>query len=54
MRGIYEARYRDRQMMTFQAEIRRHLIGRFDATVFGALGEIARRGQDFTTGADFS
>jgi outer membrane protein assembly factor BamA len=50
MRGIYEARYRDRQMMTFQAEIRRHLFWRFDATVFGAVGEVAPRVRDFTLG----
>jgi hypothetical protein len=37
-------------MMTFQAEIRRHLFWRFDATVFGAVGEVAPRVRDFTLG----
>jgi len=50
MRGIYEARYRDRQMMTFQAEIRQKLFWRFDAAVFGAVGEVAPRMRDFTLG----
>jgi hypothetical protein len=48
MRGIYEARFRDRQMMTFQAEIRRKLFWRFDGAVFGAVGEVANQFNDFT------
>jgi hypothetical protein len=50
MRGIYEARYRDRQMMTFQAEVRRKLFWRFDGAVFGAVGEVGNQLTDFTLG----
>ena len=40
LRGIYEQRFRDRQMIMFQAEIRHNLIGRFDAAVFGGVGNV--------------
>ncbi|WP_345073145.1 BamA/TamA family outer membrane protein [Hymenobacter fastidiosus] len=50
MRGIYEARFRDRQMMTAQAEIRRKLFWRFDGAVFGAVGEVANQFDDFSFG----
>ncbi|UOG75566.1 BamA/TamA family outer membrane protein [Hymenobacter tibetensis] len=50
MRGIYEGRFRDRQMMTFQAEIRRKLFWRFDGVVFGAVGEVASQFNDFSLG----
>ena len=47
MRGIYEARYRDRQLMTFQAEVRRQLFWRLDGAVFGAVGQVGNQLTDF-------
>ncbi|GAC1590235.1 MAG: BamA/TamA family outer membrane protein [Hymenobacter sp.] len=41
LRGIYEQRFRDRQMITFQAEIRQKLFGRFDGAVFGGVGNVS-------------
>ena len=40
LRGIYEQRFRDRQMIMFQAEIRQNLFGRVDAAVFGGVGNV--------------
>ncbi|MDO7853643.1 BamA/TamA family outer membrane protein [Hymenobacter convexus] len=47
LRGIYEQRYRDRQMVMFQAEIRHKLfpnggsvLSRFDGAVFGGVGNV--------------
>ncbi|MBF9143809.1 BamA/TamA family outer membrane protein [Hymenobacter properus] len=47
LRGIYEQRFRDRQMIMFQAEIRQKLfpnggkvLSRFDAAVFGGVGNV--------------
>ncbi|MBJ6110976.1 BamA/TamA family outer membrane protein [Hymenobacter sp. BT523] len=47
MRGIYEQRFRDRQMIMFQAEIRHKLfpnggsvLSRFDGAVFGGVGNV--------------
>ena len=48
MRGIYEARFRDRQFTTAQAEIRQKLFWRFDGVVFGAVGEVAPNIDDYT------
>lgn len=47
MRGIYEARFRDRQFSTFQGEIRQKLFWRFDGVVFGAVGQVAPRLGDY-------
>ena len=41
MRGIYEQRFRDRQMVTFQAELRQKLFWRLDAAVFGGVGNVS-------------
>lgn len=41
LRGIYEQRFRDRQMLTFQAEVRQHLFWRLDAAVFGGVGNVS-------------
>jgi len=49
LRGLYEQRYRDRQMMMFQAEIRQKLFWRIDAAVFGGVGETGARVSDFNT-----
>jgi outer membrane protein assembly factor BamA len=47
LRGIYEQRFRDRQMIMFQAEIRHKLfpnggsvLSRFDGAVFGGVGNV--------------
>ena len=42
MRGIYEQRYRDRQMVTFQAEVRQKVYKRFDAAIFGGVGNVSQ------------
>ena len=41
LRGIYEQRFRDRQMITFQAEIRQNLFWRIDGAVFGGVGNVS-------------
>ena len=48
MRGIYEQRYRDRQMMMFQAELRQHLFWRFDVAAFAGVGQVANGASDFS------
>jgi outer membrane protein assembly factor BamA len=40
LRGIYEQRFRDRQMIMFQAELRQKLFWRIDAAVFGGVGNV--------------
>ena len=50
MRGLYEARYRDRQLLTFQAEVRRQLVWRLDGVVFGAVGQVGNQLADFSLG----
>jgi outer membrane protein assembly factor BamA len=41
LRGIYEQRFRDRQMVTFQAELRQKLFWRIDGAVFGGVGNVS-------------
>ncbi|SHJ84102.1 Surface antigen [Hymenobacter daecheongensis DSM 21074] len=48
MRGIYEARFRDRQFTTVQAEIRQKLFWRIDGAVFGAVGQVGRNLSDYS------
>ena len=43
MRGFYEGRYRDNNVMVFQAEYRRHLYWFLGITVFGDIGQVASR-----------
>lgn len=40
LRGYYEGRYRDRQLLAAQLEVRRVLVGRFNAVLFGGLGQV--------------
>ena len=47
MRGIYEQRFRDRQMVMFQAELRQKLFWRLDGAVFGGVGQVANGIEDF-------
>jgi hypothetical protein len=48
MRGIYEQRFRDRQMMMAQAELRQKLFWRLDGAVFGGVGQVANGIEDFS------
>ncbi|WP_052732546.1 BamA/TamA family outer membrane protein [Hymenobacter terrenus] len=41
LRGIYEQRFRDRQMVMFQAELRQKLFWRIDGAVFGGVGNVS-------------
>jgi outer membrane protein assembly factor BamA len=43
MRGFYEGRYRDNNVIVFQAEYRRHVFWVMDITVFGSTGQVANR-----------
>ncbi|MCB2409921.1 BamA/TamA family outer membrane protein [Hymenobacter lucidus] len=48
MRGLYESRFRDRQMMTAQAEIRRNLFWRIDGAVFAGAGQVGNSVGDYS------
>ena len=48
LRGIYEQRFRDRQMMMVQAELRQKLFWRLDGAVFGGVGQVANGVDDFS------
>ena len=50
MRGIYEQRFRDRQMITAQAELRQHLFWRFDAAAFVGVGQVGNNLSDYSFG----
>ena len=57
LRGIYEQRFRDRQMIMFQAEIRHKLfpnasaaLRRFDGAVFGGVGNVNQYVDKFALG----
>lgn len=50
MRGIYEQRYRDRQMMTAQAELRQHLFWRVDGAAFIGAGQVGYNISDYSFG----
>jgi hypothetical protein len=59
-RGYYAGRYRDMNAAQFQSEFRQTIKGRFGFTVFGALGEVWHRYENFnvspvkwSTGAGF-
>ncbi len=50
LRGYYEGRYRDRDLVAVQAEYRLPIVWRINGVVFGGIGEVADRIADF----DFS
>ena len=50
MRGIYEQRYRDRQMVTAQAELRQHLFWRIDGAAFLGVGQVGYNLNDYSFG----
>lgn len=43
MRGFYEGRYRDNNLLVFQAEYRRHLFWQLGFTIFADAGQVAKR-----------
>lgn len=49
MRGFYEGRYRDNNLLVFQAEYRRHLFWQLGLTVFADAGQVAARYDRFNT-----
>ncbi|MBA3665194.1 MAG: BamA/TamA family outer membrane protein, partial [Bacteroidetes bacterium] len=40
MRGYYEGRFRDKNMLIMQAEYRTSFFGRLGGTIFGGIGEV--------------
>ncbi len=50
MRGIYEQRFRDRQLVTAQAELRQHLFWRIDGAAFLGLGQVGNNFSDYSFG----
>ncbi len=40
MRGFYQGRFRDKNLVSFIAEYRTTIVGRFGATVFGGVGNV--------------
>ncbi len=50
MRGVYEQRFRDRQMMTAQAELRQHLFWRIDGAAFLGVGQVGYDLKEYTFG----
>lgn len=51
LRGYYEGRYRDRQLVAAQAEVRRHLFWRLNGVVFGGLGQVGNTLSAFDEGS---
>jgi hypothetical protein len=49
MRGYYEGRYTDKNLLGIQAEHRAHLVGRFGAVVFAAAGRVGPTFGDLIT-----
>ncbi|GAB2956284.1 BamA/TamA family outer membrane protein [Hymenobacter coalescens] len=47
MRGIYEGRFRDRQALSAQLELRQQLFWRLGGVVFGAAGQVQDRLRQF-------
>ena len=47
MRGYYEGRYLDRNMIATQAEYRMNLIGRLGGVLFAGVGDVSRSVGDF-------
>ncbi len=46
MRGFYEGRFRDRQLLAAQGEYRHQVFSRVGFVVFGSLGQVGNRGGD--------
>jgi len=50
MRGFYEGRFIDRNLIAFQAEYRRRIYGRLGGVVFAGLGDVNEKLEDFDFG----
>ncbi|MBG8554255.1 BamA/TamA family outer membrane protein [Hymenobacter guriensis] len=50
MRGIYEGRFRDRQLLAAQVELRQQLFWRLRGVVFGSAGQVQPQVTDFRPG----
>jgi outer membrane protein assembly factor BamA len=50
LRGYYEGRYRDRQLVMAQVELRRQLFWRFNGVLFGGVGQVGNTLADFDEG----
>jgi hemolysin activation/secretion protein len=50
MRGFYEGRFRDKQMLVAQAEYRLHFLKRHGVVVFGSAGQVASKVSNFGFG----
>lgn len=48
MRGYYEGRFRDKQLITLQSELRFPVYKRLSAVAFGAVGDVGNRLSDFS------
>ncbi|WP_207632743.1 BamA/TamA family outer membrane protein [Foetidibacter luteolus] len=48
MRGFYNGRFRDKQMMVIQSEYRLPVYGCLGAVLFGAAGDVTRRVMDYS------
>ncbi|MEI7626938.1 MAG: BamA/TamA family outer membrane protein [Bacteroidota bacterium] len=48
MRGYYDGRYRDRQQLVFQTELRHSFNKRFGAVAFGNIGDVGHNFTDFS------
>ena len=48
MRGFYEGRFIERNLIAFQMEYRRRIYGRLGGVVFAGLGDVNERLEDFT------
>ncbi|MCP4146405.1 MAG: BamA/TamA family outer membrane protein [bacterium] len=51
LRGYYEGRYRDKNLMVFQADYRAPLFWRIGVAGFVGLGSVARKFSDLTSGS---
>jgi hypothetical protein len=49
MRGFYEGRYRDNNLVLLQAEYRRKIFWWLGFTVFASAGEVAHRADAFSS-----
>jgi hypothetical protein len=50
MRGFYEGRFRDKNLLQFQSEYRLHFTKRSGAVLFGSAGQVANKISDFGLG----
>ncbi|PSR52725.1 hypothetical protein AHMF7605_03890 [Adhaeribacter arboris] len=50
MRGFYEGRFRDRQLLALQSEYRQQVFSRVGFVMFGGIGEVGNSGRDFSFG----